>query len=224
VRLFDDAAVDALVAVRYPLLRWGVFARNAALRVQQLDIWRLLAVHALGGIYVDLDVELGPAGVGFGRLLAAHGPALLLPAEYYWRGARRRAKCAAMRAQGRFPRAPACGAPGAFTLGNYFVAAPAGHAALASLIAAVVAAMRRHPRVVEGARDGHQFADVHTYLTTGPDQVTAWYYARLLGKGDGAGGGEGGVVAVVHDPRERDNRIGVFARHLAKGSWKPPDE
>ena len=52
---FDDAALDAFVRDRYPLLFYGVFgARNTVLRVQRLDLWRLLAVHALGGVPVKL--------------------------------------------------------------------------------------------------------------------------------------------------------------------------
>ena len=185
---------------------------------------------------MDLDVELER---GLGPLLhaAGRGDKLLLPAEYYTAGS---AKFAAFRRRGRYPFGPVAAGgwdtPGTITVGNYFVAASQGNPALGRLIETVVAALRRYPRTLPrgAARDPHQFADLHTFLTTGPDLLTSWYYGGLrmapnsgaLAKGTGAV--EADVFVIADDNEDtgggRQGRVGSFGRHLVMSSWKPKDE
>lgn len=54
--LFDDPAVEQLVEAHYPE-HLGLF-RSFAFPIQRIDLFRMLAVHHLGGFYFDLDVEL----------------------------------------------------------------------------------------------------------------------------------------------------------------------
>ena len=54
--IFDDNAVDAFVAERFP--HYGNVFASFPYRIQKIDFFRYLAVWELGGFYFDLDVFL----------------------------------------------------------------------------------------------------------------------------------------------------------------------
>ena len=53
---FDDEAMYAFVEKEYAS-HWGYF-KSMKIKIQQIDMFRYLAVHFFGGLYLDLDMDL----------------------------------------------------------------------------------------------------------------------------------------------------------------------
>lgn len=166
--------------------------------VQRADFFRMLAVHALGGFYLDADVLLSRPLDD----LCSH--AAVFPWEQ---------DMAQHEFDRRFPAHTRRGEK-RMMVGQYAFAAKKGHPFIAAILEEMLART--------GSFEADRCSDAAVLHSTGPDLVTTCYYrdrARwkdltlLHGEADAEAGEEpltGGAAW---------NRFGCYGRHLLNGGW-----
>ena len=167
--------------------------------VQKADFFRILAVWAMGGVYLDADVLLS-------RPL---DPILKHQAVFPWEWEMGKPEF-----EVRFPKATRKGEK-PLAVGQFAFAAEAKHPFLTDIIGEMVQRT--------GNFDAGQCTDLDVLHTTGPDVTTTCYYRNrqawkenvtmLLGAAD-TKAGEAPVFG-----KDRWQRLGHYGRHLLNSGW-----
>lgn len=144
-RFYDDDALAAFVRRRFPQY-YGAFV-GLPYAIQRIDMFRYLAVYALGGLYLDLDMEVLAS-----RVDASRWGECCFPKEYL---------------SNTDPVLRQRGCP--FLLGNYAFFARRRHPFLKELVDNIVTDRYGFQKRTDMPRDKYVF------YTTGPVHVTLSY-------------------------------------------------
>ena len=197
IDFFSDGDCEDFVRQQGPgfldLYRW--YPRP----VMRADFFRVLAVHVLGGFYLDADVLLS----------APLDPLMKHAAVFPWEQLMSDTEF-----EKRFPKATRQGEEH-WMLGQYAFGAEAGHPFVRTLLEELIGRT--------ASFEADRCTDLDVLHATGPDLVTTCYYRepkrwKTLTLLHGEANAEAGEEAVFGS--RRAERFGRYGRHLLNGGWK----
>lgn len=196
---FDDTEMYEFVKINFPQF-WSQFEK-IKYKIQQIDIFRLLAVYFYGGIYLDMDIWLFKSLDELRQL-----GSLIFPIEFKTDNRH----CKIWQSQQRFMSIP-CDEPNKrlFTLGNYGFAASKKHPILKKMIENVFAT---YDSISKEIGTNHKDYHLVVYKTTGPDKITELYYKYPDIQN---------AITIIENPQvSQCCQFGIYGRHVATGTWK----
>jgi len=189
---FDDDDIADFMKTKMP--EYSDVFYNLTGKIQQIDFFRYLAVYYYGGLYLDLDIDIGQS---FDTLLADSADNCIFPIELKNFGD-------VLITKQQFFK----------LIGNYAFYAPAKHPFLKLIIDNIVTQRIADIDIqIAQLTNSDDARDVYVYHRTGPILVTQSYLDYISRNNDNS-------VTLLEPKPYQNNCFGDYGIHRCYGSWR----